>query len=84
MAALKASLVSAAALLLEKSFALRAARRVTLTRDCTPLDLVWELMKPASGDDLEAALDQLIKQNKLGGDDLLMIPAGREVAYYAG
>jgi hypothetical protein len=63
---------------------LRAAQRVTLTRDSTPLDLVWELMAPASGDDLEAALDAFIAQNKLGGDALLLIPAGREVAYYAG
>ena len=84
MAALKAVLATATALLLEKSFSLRAARRVTLTRDSTPLDLVWELMAPASGDDLEAALDAFIAQNKLGGDALLLIPAGREVAYYAG
>jgi hypothetical protein len=41
-------------------------------------------MAPASGDDLEAALDAFIAQNKLGGDALLLIPAGREVAYYAG
>jgi hypothetical protein len=84
MAALKAVLATATALLLEKSFSLRAARRVTLTRDSTPLDLVWELMAPASGDDLEAALDAFIAQNHLGGDALLLIPAGREVAYYAG
>lgn len=84
MAALRAALAQAAALLLEKAFSLRAARRVTLTRDSTPLDLVYELLAPESAEEMETALDEFIAQNRLAGDMILMVPAGTEVAYYAG
>ena len=83
MAALRAALSSASALLLEKSFSLRAARRVVLTRDYTPLDIVYEMIGPENADELEAVLDEFIAQNHLSGDDLLMLYRGREVAYYA-
>ncbi len=83
VSAIKAMLAAAAALLLQKSFTLRAARHLVLSKDCTPLDLVYDLLKPDSGDALDAALDDFIAQNALGGDLLLLIPAGTEVAYYA-
>ncbi len=76
MAWLRDILARAAAMLLEKSFSLKAERRITLEGDRTPLDLIYELY-----DDIDH-LDEFIEQNRLQGDEIFMIPRGREVAYY--
>ena len=83
LAQVRAMMAAAAALLLEKAFSLRTARRIVLTGDRNPLDLVSELGGPYSdGDTLETALDEFIAQNALAGERLLSIPAGTEVAFY--
>lgn len=76
MALLRDILSQAAALLLEKSFSLQAERRITLEGDRTPLDLIYELYG-----DIDQ-LDEFIEQNNLQGDEIFLIPRGREVAYY--
>ena len=83
LAQVRAMMAAAAALLLEKTFSLRIARKITLTADRTPLDLISELKSPADAETLETALDEFIAQNALAGELLLMIPAGTEIAYYA-
>ena len=76
MAWIRDILARAAAMLLEKSFSLKAERRISLEGDRTPLDLVYELYG-----DIEH-LDEFIDQNRLQGDEIFLIPRGREVAYY--
>ena len=76
MALLRDILSQAAAMLLEKSFSLQTERRITLEGDRTPLDLIYELYG-----DIDH-LDEFIEQNRLQGDEIFMIPRGREVAYY--
>lgn len=66
----------ASALMLEKSFSLKITRRIALEGDRTPLDLIYELYG-----DIDQ-LDEFIEQNNLQGDELFLIPRGREVAYY--
>jgi len=83
LAQVRAMMAAAAALLLEKAFSLRTARKLVLQGDRTPLDLIYELAKPADGTDLEGKLDEFITQNRLGGEMLLVIPAGTEVSFYA-
>jgi hypothetical protein len=46
--------------------------------------LVYELAAPESAEALETALDAFIAHNRLTGDELLLIPRGREVVFYAG
>lgn len=64
-------------LLLQRSFSLQLQRRIVLARDRTPLDLSFEIYG-----DIER-MDELIEQNKLGDDEIFMIPRGREIVYYA-
>ena len=84
LAAIKAILAQTSALLLERSFSLAIEQRMVLDADRTPLDLVYELADPESIEDLETALDAFIAHNRLTGDELLLIPRGREVVFYAG
>jgi prophage DNA circulation protein len=83
LAALKALMAQTAGLLLERSFSLAIEQRLVLDADRTPLDLIYELAAPESVEELEAALDVFITHNRLTGDELLLIPRGREVVYYA-
>ncbi len=76
MALLRDILTRAAAMLFEKSFSLKTERRITLEGDRTPLNLVYELYG-----DIDQ-LDEFIEQNRLQGDEIFLIPRGREVAYY--
>ncbi len=73
---LRALIASTSELLLGQSFSLPIERRLTLTEDRTPIDLVFELY---------SALDQLddfIETNALQDDEIYLIPRGREVVYY--
>ncbi|MFW6312498.1 MAG: DNA circularization N-terminal domain-containing protein [Spirochaetota bacterium] len=63
--------------LIDRSLSLPTERVLTLDRAVTPLTLTWELY---GGID---RLDELISYNNLRGDELLMIPRGREVRWYA-
>jgi len=83
LALLKAIMAQTAALLLERSFSLAIEQRLVLESDRTPLDLVYELADPESIGALETALDAFIDYNHLTGDELLLIPRGREVIFYA-
>lgn len=77
LACLRDALARAAALMLRRSFELRTERRMVLDSDRTPLDLCYELYGEVD------SLDDFIEQNALAGDEILLIPRGREVAYYA-
>lgn len=79
----RALIAQAQALMLAQSFGLAVERRLILAEDRTPLDLVHELYSPSSADDLETHLDDFIAHNRLAGDELFLIPRGREVRYYA-
>lgn len=72
------------ALLLERSFGLAIEQHLVLDGDRTPLNLVYELIKPQTAEELETALDDFIEQNNLQGDEILLIPRGREVVFYGG
>jgi prophage DNA circulation protein len=63
-------------LLLRKSFDLAAARRFTLTRSRAPVEIAAEKYG-----DLDH-LDFFISSNGLKGNDILLLPAGREVVVY--
>ena len=63
--------------LVQISFSLIPERRIVLARSCTIIDLAGELY--GSVDD---KLDELINSNELTGDELLELPAGREIVYY--
>jgi prophage DNA circulation protein len=78
MAALIGAASAARASLLERAYSLRAERRVTLAADRTPLDLVAEFYGGAIDE-----LDAFIESNGLTGDEIILVPAGREVVYYA-
>lgn len=76
LARLREALARAAALMLARSFELRTERRMVLDADRTPLDLCYELYGEID------SLDAFIEQNALTDDEILLIPRGREVAYY--
>lgn len=66
-----------AGFLVEISFTLQQERRLTLPRARTVIDLVAELYG-----EVDARLDFFIDSNTLAWDELLELPAGREVVYY--
>ena len=59
------------------SFELIQERRIVLGRARTIIELAGELFG-----EVDAQLDRLIDTNKLTGDDLVELPAGREIVYY--
>lgn len=71
----------AKASLLERSFSLKAEHRVTLATERTPLDLLAEFYG-VELDNLDESLDEFIVTNSLKGNEIILIPAGREVVYY--
>lgn len=77
--ALQDAVALAAGFLIEISFTLLPERRLVLDRPRTILDLSAELY----GDISDAQLDILIDNNDLSGSEILEIPRGREVVYYA-
>lgn len=82
MGALIEAAATARASLLDRAYSLKAERRLTLASERTALDLIAELY-PDGVADLDAALDEFISTNDLQGDEVLLVPAGREVVYYA-
>lgn len=75
-AAADAAATRAITSLVDRALYLPAEQIITLAEDKTVLQLTFELYG-----DLDR-LDQLITYNGFGGDELLLIPAGTEVAYY--
>lgn len=76
--ALLALVATTAGYLVQRSFLLAAERRITLTRPRTIIDLAAELYM--SVDD---QLDRLIDDNELTGDEMIELPTGAVVVYYA-
>jgi hypothetical protein len=75
--ALQDAVALAAGFLVQISFTLNQERIITLDRERCPLDLVAEFYG-----ETDTRLDQFIQQNNLSGDEHLLIPAGRKIAYY--
>ncbi len=69
--------VATAALIVRESFGLPQERIIVVPGAVTPLVLCARLYGQA-----DAVLDFFIRTNSLVGDDLLLIPAGREIVYY--
>lgn len=78
LAQIQAIMAGAGAMLLEQSYSLAIEQRVTLESERTPFDLCFELYGELD------SMDDFIEQNALTGDELLLIPRGREVVYYVG
>jgi prophage DNA circulation protein len=78
LAGLTDAMANARAALINQAYNLRTERRITLATERTPLDLVAEFY----GGSIDE-LDDFIKTNGLQGDEIILIPAGREVVYYA-
>jgi hypothetical protein len=81
LAQLKDSMDKARASLLDRSYSLKTERRVTLASERTPIDLLSEFFANEITD-LDAALDDFILSNGLKSDEIILVPAGREVVYY--
>lgn len=64
--------------LVEISFSLNLERSIITDRDRTIIDLSAELYS-----DIDEKLSFLINTNNFSGSELLMVPAGREIVYYA-
>lgn len=67
-----------AGFLVQTSFQLAAERRITLSRPRTLLDLAAELYGQ-----VDEQLDRMIDDNAFTGDEILMLPTGTTVVYYA-
>ena len=66
-----------AGFLVQLSFTLVQERRFILQRSRTIIDLVGELYGT-----VDDQLDFFLNTNDLSGDDIIELPAGREVVYY--
>lgn len=62
--------------LIRQSLSLPTEQIIRLESDRTPIDLTFELYKSLTN------LDLLIEYNELTGDEILLIPRGREIRYY--
>lgn len=70
-----------AAYLISSAFDLNAERRQVLDRPRVPVELAMELYKgPGENDE---NIDLFIESNGLHGNDIIWLPAGREVVFYA-
>ncbi|MFW6031045.1 MAG: DNA circularization N-terminal domain-containing protein [Myxococcota bacterium] len=76
--ALQKAAALAAGFLVEISFSLVPERRIVLDRDRTIIDLAAELYGQVDG-----RLDFLIETNDLSGSEILELPRGKTILYYA-
>lgn len=67
--------------LLEASFDLAVEKRFTLNRERAPIEITITEYGGLGDDDSQ--FDLFITSNQLKGDDILLLPAGREVVIYA-
>jgi prophage DNA circulation protein len=78
LAAVVDLMAKTSAAVLQSSFNLRSERRVVLEAE-TPIPvLLWRFYGALD------ALDEFIASNDLQGDEILIVPANREVVYYVG
>lgn len=75
---LKRAVALAAGTLIQSSFSLVPERSITLDRNRTILDVTAQLYRT-----VDSRLNFLIETNKLTGDEILELPAGRKILYYA-
>lgn len=66
--------------LLRASFDAKIEKRFKIKKDRTPIDIT--ISEYGSLGDNDENLDDFISSNKLKGDEILLIPAGREVVVY--
>lgn len=76
--ALQGLVATTAGYLVQQSFLLAAERRITLTRPRTIVDLAAELYGA-----VDSQLDRLIDDNDMTGDEMIELPTGTAVVYYA-
>jgi hypothetical protein len=76
---LQESVALATGRLVQISFTLLPERRIVLDRPRTLIDLCAELYQDVSNN----RLDFFISSNSLSGDEILEVPKGRQVVYYA-
>jgi hypothetical protein len=65
--------------LLRSAYDLRIEKRYTLRQPTAPITIA---IKEYPNQQIEAALDLLCKANALSGDDILLLPSGREIMVY--
>lgn len=70
------SLLSAKKILTDNLFNLESEKRITLNTAKSPYILCWENYKDIN------KIDKFISDNKLKGNEILMVPSGREVVFY--
>jgi len=80
MLALDEIITESHALVLNRSFSLKVARRVELDEDATPFELASRFYPKV---DPDMALDTVIEENSLQDSEILMCPRGKEMVYYA-
>lgn len=68
----------AAGNLVQNSFAFVPERSITIDRNRTIIDVAAQVYKA-----VDSRLDFLIETNKLSGDEILELPRGRKILYYA-
>lgn len=66
--------------LLSARLNLPAERVLIVTSEVTPIELAYNLY----GEDLERYVERIIDYNGLSGDEIILIPAGKEVRWYVG
>jgi hypothetical protein len=76
--ALKQAVALAQGMLIQTSFALVPERSITLDRARTIIDVAAEVYGA-----VDSRLDFLISSNNLSGSEILELPAGRKILYYA-
>ncbi len=76
--ALQQAVALATGYLIQISFSAVAERRIVLKRERTIVDLCAELYRSVS----DEQLDFLIVTNDLSGDEIQVVPPGREIVYY--
>jgi len=67
--------------LLSQFYNLRAEKRFTLKRARSPIEIT--VAEYGSLGDADANYDLFVRSNNLSGNDILLVPAGREVVIYA-
>lgn len=72
----EAAIASAAEGVVSRALNLPGEQSLVLDRDVNPVQLAYELYGDLN------SLDEFIRYNALGGDDLIMLPRGRTVRWY--
>jgi len=79
---IQTSIYNTSVYLQEISFKALREYKFTLTADTDIINLTYAIYGSANPEELENDIDKLIDLNNFAGDELLIIPKGREVIYY--